>query len=110
VSHKHLKSLCDLTSEAHIRIQKDFETINPIVGVSQKMRASGIPADAMTIDCLKTGKRIIIILHDLQPELLRYQFSFKDQEPADEFEQMSMAEFSEATLYSWMKDYFLSVS
>jgi len=110
VTHKHLSTLCDLTSVAHARIQQDFETINPVVGVSQKMRDSGIPADAMTVDCLKTGKRIIIILHDQQPEMLSYQFSFKDKEPADEFEQISFAEFDETTLYSWMKDYFLSAN
>lgn len=107
MTHKYLKTLCDLSSAAHTRIQQDFDTINPVIGVSQKMRASGIPADALTIDCLKTGKRIIIILHDQQPELLSYQFSFKDKEPMDEFEQMSCAELGEATIYSWMKDYFL---
>lgn len=93
MTHKHLETLCDLTSAAHARIQQDFKTLDPVVGVSQKMRASGIPVDAMTIDCLKSGKRIIIILHDHQPEVLSYQFSFKDKEPANEFEQIPFAEF-----------------
>ena len=108
MTHKHLSALCDFASAAHTRIQQDFETINPVIGVSQKMRDGGIPADAMTIDCLKTGKRIIIILHDQQPETLRYQFSFKDKDPADDFEELSFSEFGEATLYTWMKDYFKS--
>lgn len=107
MTHKHLEALCDLTTTSHTRIQQDFKAIDPVVGISQKMRTSGIPVDAMTIDCLKSGKRIIIILHDQQPEILRYQFSFKDQDPADEFEQMSFSELSEDTLYNWMKDYFL---
>ena len=107
MTHKHLKALCDLTTEAHTRIQQDFATIDPVVGVNQKMRANNIPADAMTIDCLKSGKRIIIILHDQQPEIVSYQFSLIDKEPANEFEQMSVAELKEETLYSWMKDYFL---
>ncbi len=106
MTHKHLKALCDLTSASHARIQQDFETINPVVSVSQKMRAGGIPADAMTIDCLKSGKRIIIILHDQQPDILSYQFSFKDKDPTDDFEQIPFTEFSEATIYAWMKDYF----
>jgi hypothetical protein len=106
VTHKHLEALCDLTSASHERIQKDFKMINPVVGVSQKMRASGIPADAMTIDCLKSGKRIIIILHDLQPEIVSYQFSFKDKEPDEEFNTMLISELKEVTLYSWMKEYF----
>ncbi len=107
MTHKYLKTLCDLTSAAHAKIQSDFESLNPVVGVSQKMRASGIPADAMTIDCLKTGKRIIVVLHDQQEEMLNYQFSSKEGEPGDEFKQLPCAELSEAKIYSWMKDYFL---
>lgn len=107
MTHKYLEDLCDLTTAAHTRIQQDFKTLDPVVGVSQKMRAGGIPADVMTIDCLKSGKRIIIILHDQQPETLIYQFSFKDKEPGDEFENMPATELKEETLYSWMKDYFL---
>jgi hypothetical protein len=106
VTHKHLEALCELTTGSHTRIQQDFKTINPVVGVSQKMRNSDIPLDAMTIDCLKSGKRIIIILHDQEPEVLRYQFTFIDKDPAEEFEQMSFSELSEEKLYNWMKDYF----
>jgi hypothetical protein len=83
VTHKHLEALCELTTGSHTRIQQDFKTINPVVGVSQKMRNSDIPLDAMTIDCLKSGKRIIIILHDQEPEVLRYQFTFIDKDPAE---------------------------
>jgi hypothetical protein len=108
VTHKNLEALCDLTTAAHTRIQQDFETINPVVSVSQKMRTTGIPVDAMTIDCLKSGKRIIIILHDQQPEILSYQFTFKDKDPAGNFEEIPFTEFSEATIYAWMKDYFLN--
>ena len=107
MTHKYLEALCDLATAAHTRIQQDFKTIDPVVGVSQKMRASNIPADAMTIDCLKSGKRIIIILHDQQPEIVNYQFSFKDKDPATEFEQITFAELEEETLYSWMKEYFM---
>ncbi len=106
MTHIHLEALCELATASHTRIQQDFKTIDPVVGVSQKMRANGIPADAMTIDCLRSGKRIIIILHDLQPELLSYQLSFKERDPSDEFEQIPFAEFDEAMLYGWMKSYF----
>ena len=101
-----LKTLCDNITEAHTRIQKDFDKINPVVGVNQKMRDIGVPADAMTIDCLKTGKRIIIILHDQQPGIVNYQFCFKDKEPSDEFEQFPFDKVSSQLLYDWIKDYF----
>jgi hypothetical protein len=106
LSEKPLEKLSDFATEAHTRIQQDFEDINPVVGLSQGMRTIGIPADAMTIDCLKTGKRIIIVLHDQQPEIVQYQFSFKAQDPAEEFEILQFSELSAQIMYDWMKDYF----
>jgi len=106
VAEKNLELLSDYVTDAHTRIQKTFDNINPVVGVSRGMRSVGIPADAMTIDCLKSGKRIIIILHDETPEILQYQFSYKDKDPAEEFQNLSMANLSEEILYDWMVRYF----
>ena len=106
MTDKHLKQLCDNATEAHSRIKQDFKEIDPIVGVSQKMRESGISADVMTIDCLRSGKRIILILHDQQPNIVSYQFTFKAQDPAEQFEQASLADVSADKLYGWMKSYF----
>ena len=106
LSENNLKTLCDLTTEAHTRIQQDFENINPVVGVSKKMRDIGVPADAMTIDCLKTRKRIIIILHDQDPVNLNYQLCFMDKDPEDEFQKLQFDKLSTQLLYDWIKDYF----
>ncbi len=103
-----LKTLCGIATDAHTRIQQDFKDIDPVVGVSQKMRATGIPADAMTIDCLKSGKRIILILHDQQPGIINYQLSFKDQDPGEKFEQIPLPELTVQILYEWIKNYFSS--
>lgn len=101
-----MENLCDLATLAHTRIQKDFQNIDPIVGVSQSMRKNGVPADAMTIDCLRTGKRIIIILHDQHPDVLNYQFSLKAEDPADSFSELPLSELSDQILYDWMSSYF----
>ena len=93
-------------TESHARIQHDFEDINPIVGVIQQMRDSGVPADAMTIDCSKSDKRIILVLHDHQPDIVSYQFSFKDRDPDDKFEQISFNDLTADRLYEWIKGYF----
>lgn len=106
MSVKPLSILSDFATEAHTRIQQDFANIDPIVGVSLSMRKAGIPADAMTIDCLRTNKRIILILHDHYADIVRYQFSFRDQDPSNEFETLLMADLSAQTLYDWMKGYF----
>ena len=106
MSKRPLTTLCDLTTEAHSRIQQHYEHINPVVGVSQNMRTSGVPADVMTIDCLKSGKRILLVLHDQHPEIVSYQFGFVEQEPGREFEQLPIEKLTTATLFDWMKDYF----
>ena len=106
MTDKLLFALSDIATDAHTRIQQDFKDIDPIVGLNRSMRKSGIPADAMTIDCLKTGKRIIIILHDEQPDIIRYQFSFKNKDPDDVFEEIAFNELTADKLYHWISGYF----
>lgn len=101
-----LALLSEIATETHTLIQKDFKDINPVVGVSRNMRSQGIPADAMTIDCLKTGKRIILILHDDNPDVVMYQFSFKADDPSDEFINIPLNQLTVQKLYSWIQDYF----
>ena len=110
MSERNLEILSDLVTDAHSRIQNDFEFINPIVGVSRGMRSIGIPADAMTIDCLRTGKRIIIILDDQQPEILQYQFSYKAEDPSEDFMILAFKELNKQIIYDWMKEYFTVTS
>ena len=107
---KQLETLCEIATEAHTRIQQDFKDINPLVGVNQRMRETGVPADIMTIDCLKSGKRIILILHDQQPDTINYQFSFKDKDPDEKFEQIQFNEVTTNRLYDWIKGYFSSTA
>jgi hypothetical protein len=106
LTDKLLFTLSDIATDAHTRIQQDFKDIDPIVGVNRSMRKSGIPADAMTIDCLKTKKRIILILHDQQPDIIRYQFSFKNKDPDDKFEEIPFVELTVDKLYGWISGYF----
>jgi hypothetical protein len=101
-----LKSLSDMASEAHARIQAAHEHINPVVEVRQGMRNSGIPADVMTIDCLRTRRRITLILHDEQPGALLYQFITIEDEVGDQFQQIPFGDVSTQVLFDWIQDYF----
>ncbi|MDK2776339.1 MAG: hypothetical protein KYX62_01595 [Pseudomonadota bacterium] len=101
-----LLSLSEIASDAHARIQRDFTDINPVIGIMQGMRKMGIPADVMSIDCLKTKKRILIVLHDEHPGLIQYQYTFIDQDPGDEYQAVRSDDFSAESLYAWIKDYF----
>lgn len=106
MSEDPLKSLSDMASEAHARIQAAHEHINPVVEVRRGMRDSGIPADVMTIDCLRTRRRITLILHDERPGVLLYQFITIEDEVADEFQQMLIEDVSTQVLFDWIQEYF----
>jgi len=105
-ANKALLNLSEIASEAHAKIQQDFKEINPVIGVVQAMRRAGIPADAMTIDCLQSKKRILIILHDQHPDIMQYQFMMLDQDPGDEYQRINSNEVSVDTIYDWIQSYF----
>ena len=102
MENKPISSLYDLIAEDHANIQRDFSYIDPVVGVITKMRTIGIQADAVTIDCLKTGKRILLVCHDEQPEVINYQFCLRHEDPADEFECIPLKNVTTKQLYDWM--------
>jgi len=106
MSEQSLKALSDMASDAHARIQAAHEHINPVVEVRRGMRDSGIPADVMTIDCLRTRRRITLILHDEQPGVLLYQFITIEEEVGKDFQSMALAEVDTQTLFQWIEDYF----
>jgi len=62
------------------------------------MREHGIPADLMTIDCLKSGKRILVMVHDSQPEITNFQFCRNDEDSADEFQSIAIESLTAQTL------------
>lgn len=70
------------------------------------MRDIGFPADTMTIDCIKTGRRIILILHDEKPDIVSYQFTLREKDPSDDFEVIAFGELTTQTIYDWIASYF----
>ncbi|MCL6415735.1 hypothetical protein MIB92_08735 [Aestuariirhabdus sp. Z084] len=106
MSNDKILELGDLAALAQARIQKEFSQIDPVIGVLRSMREAGYPADAMTIDCFKTGKRILLILHDSKPNQVDYQFCLRDQDPASEYQQIPLSAVTEEQFYQWIKQYF----
>lgn len=106
-ANQALLELSDIASQAHEKIQQDFKQLNPVIGVMQGMRKMGIPADVMTLDCRSNNKRILVVLHDDMPGLVRYQYTFIDQDPSDDYQQLVSQDVSSDTLYGWMKEYLL---
>ncbi len=106
MTEEAIYQLADIAGAAQIKIQQDFKKIDPIVGISRHMRKAGFPIDAMMIDCLSTGKRILILLNDDKPEYVSYQFGFKDKDPALDFDELFIKDVTEEKIYNWIKQYF----
>lgn len=106
MTQTNLEIISDRIELAHARVQKDFDKINPVVGLSRKMRDIGFNVDVLMIDCHSTRRRIILLLHDDTPNLVRYQFALLDEEAADEYDSIQFQDLSEQTLYDWMVSYF----
>ncbi|TGN40213.1 hypothetical protein [Marinobacter confluentis] len=106
MSEDPLKTLSDMASDAHARIQAAHEHINPVVEVRRGMRDTGIPADVMTIDCLRTRRRITLILHDEQPGVLLYQFITIEEEVGNDFQSMAFSQMDAHKLFQWIEGYF----
>jgi hypothetical protein len=102
MTEKAIVGIYELITQAHANIQKNYSDIDPVVSVNTQMRKKGVPADVMTIDCLKTGKRILLIFHDEQADVVSYQFCFKDKDPHDEFESIDLKQVTSQQLYDWM--------
>jgi len=102
MTKKAIAGVYELVTQAHANIQQNYSDIDPVVSVNTQMRKKGVPADVMTIDCLKTGKRILLIFHDEQPDVVSYQFCLKDNDPLDEFESIDLGQVTVQQLYDWM--------
>jgi len=106
MSDDPLKALSEQASKAHEKIQQRQQHINPVVGIRRGLRDSGIPADVMTIDCLRTRRRIMLVLHDGEPGTLLYQFIRLDENPGDDYQRKALSDVNCETLLNWMQDYF----
>lgn len=101
-----LKSLSEMLEQAHARIQAKHAAINPVVGVRRGMRDTGIPADVISIDCLSSHRRILLVLHDESPGVMLYQFAALDDDTDNSFEQASLDCIDVGTLVQWMESQF----
>lgn len=106
MSEEALEALSDMAGEAHARIQEAHRHINPVVGVRRGMREMGIPADVMTIDCMRTRRRILLILHDQQPGALLYRFTELDEDVGEDLQHMPLGDMSTDMLFQWIEEYF----
>ncbi len=105
---QNIFALSDLAAVAQADIQQQSLEIDPVIGISRSMRDAGFPVDAMTIDCLKTTRRITFLINDANPGTVSFRFGLKRDIDALTFHEIDFAEITATTLFEWIKDYFLT--
>jgi len=93
--------ISDLAQLAQARIQQESD-IDPVIAISHGLRQSGFAADALTIVNKHTDKRILMIFHDNQQDVVDYEVGVASQDPTFAFQQIPLSELTEQKLYEWM--------
>lgn len=94
--------ISDLAQLAQAQIQQDHSDIDPVIAINHGLRKSGFTADALTIDNIKTDKRILMTFHDDKQDMVDYEFGIASQDPKFEFKQIPLKELTQQKLYDWM--------
>lgn len=64
-----LNSVAETIAKANDAFAEQYQQIDTLVGIIDKaLRAQGMLADAVTIDCPAQDKKLVFLLHDSQPD------------------------------------------
>jgi len=66
-----LKELSEIVAQANDLFYERNTSVDTLMGIMDKtLRKQGMNADAITIDCIASNKKIVLVLHDSKPDLV----------------------------------------
>jgi hypothetical protein len=92
----------DVAAEAQKKIQDSFSDNNPVISISHDLRKNGFAADTMTVQNLKSNKRVLLVFHDSQPKSVDYEFGLISEDPKMDFKQLTLKELDKDQFVNWM--------
>jgi len=96
-------TLADIAAEAQKQIQQELDYIEPVIAVRQHMRQSGIPADVLTIECNRAQRRLVVIVHDQQPDTVMHRSDCLKSDEDGDLEPLQKELIDTAFFVSWMR-------
>ena len=64
-----LNKLSEIVAKANDLFYSKFDHVDTLMGIMDKtLRNKGMKADAITIDCIALDKKIVILIHDDNPD------------------------------------------
>lgn len=102
-----LKKLSEIVARANDLFYSKFEHIDTLMGIMDKtLRAQGLKADAITIDCISQDKKIVFLMHDDKPNIVGIALGNKEGD-IHSSSQYELAEISEAVIVEIMEVNFI---
>ena len=101
-----LQNLSEIIARANDLFYSKFDHTDTLMGIMDKtLRNQGMEADAITIDCIPLDKKIVILLHDDNPDFVSIALGNKegDIHSSSEYE---LAHITEAVILEIMATYF----
>jgi len=102
-----LQNLSEIVARANDMLYDKFDDIDTLMGIMDKtLRNQGVKADAITIDCIALDKKIVILLHDDQPDVVSIALGNKEGDiySSSEYE---LSQISEALIVGIMEENFI---
>jgi hypothetical protein len=103
-----LKIISEMAAKASDLFYNKFENIDTLMGIMDKtLRAQGMKADAVTIDCISLDKKIVILIHDEKPDFVDIALGNKAGDIYSS-SQYALSEISENVIMGIMEMNFIS--
>ncbi|NMP17713.1 hypothetical protein [Thalassotalea sp. Y01] len=108
--NKKLDNLAEVVAKANDLFYSKHENVDTLMGImNQTLRAQGMQADAITIDCVAVDKKIVFLLHDAKPDMVDIALGNKNGDILSSSEYV-IEEVSEAVIVGIMEMNFVSAS
>ena len=105
-----LQYLSEIVARANDMFYTKFDNLDTLMGIMDKtLRKQGINADAITIDCIALDKKIVILLHDEQPDTVSIALGNKEGDITSSSE-YELVTISEEMIVEIMEANFISLS
>jgi hypothetical protein len=103
-----IKRISEMIAEANDLFYEINQSVDTVIGIMDKaLRAQGMNADAVTVDCIPLDKKIVFLLHDEKANIVDIAFGNKEGEihSSNEYD---LDKLSVATIVGFMESFFIA--
>lgn len=106
MSTEDLETISDRATAAQAEFKREHREINIQAGLITSLRAQGIAADAVVLDCQNTGRRMVFMVRDAEPGKVAYQLANRNEDQEANPTILPIGELQVADIVALMKRHF----